>query len=292
MSLTNGEIAARLDEVANLLAEQRANQYRVQAWRAGADAVRRLGSPVADVIRAEGLEGLDRLPSIGPALARAIRELAETGRLSTLERLRGEADPIALIASVPGVGHVLAERIHDRLGVESLEQLELAVHDGRLAQVPGFGAKRLDGIRDALATRLRTRRLHMADESLPSVDEILDVDREYRERADRGDLPIITPRRFNPMHERWLPVLHTTRGDRHYTALYSNTVTAHRVGRTHDWVVIYFDGRDREHQCTVVTQPRGPLARRRVVRGRESECIGHYRLNRVAPRRNARRQHA
>ena len=108
MSLSNGEIAACLDEVANLLEEQRANQYRVQAWRAGAAAVRRLESPVADVIRTEGLEGLDRLPSIWPALARAIRDLAETGRLSTLERLRGEADPIALIASVPGVGSVLA----------------------------------------------------------------------------------------------------------------------------------------------------------------------------------------
>lgn len=163
------------------------------------------------------------------------------------------------------------------------------MHDGRLALVPGFGTKRLDGIRDALATRLRARRSHVPDEPLPSVDEILDVDREYRERAARDDLPIITPRRFNPMHERWLPVLHTTRGDRHYTALYSNTATAHRVGRTHDWVVIYIDGRDREHQCTVVTQLRGPLARRRVVRGRESECIAHYRLNSVAPRR---RQHA
>jgi DNA polymerase (family X) len=290
---SNVDIAARLDDVANLLEEQHANQYRVQAWRGGAAAIRHLTRPVHGVLRDEGLEGLDRLPSIGPGLARAVRELAETGRLSTLERLRGEADPLALIASVPGIGHTLAERIHDQLGVESLEQLELAAHDGRLSGIAGFGTKRVAGVCDALATRLRARRPPRDDETLPSVDELLDVDREYRDRATRGELATIAPRRFNPSGERWLPILHATRGDRHYTALFSNTATAHRLSRTHDWVVIYFDGRDGDHQCTVVTETKGPLARRRVVRGREGECVAHYRLNasprESQPRRLARR---
>jgi DNA polymerase (family 10) len=114
----------------------------------------------------------------------------------------------------------------------------------------------------------------------PSVVEILDVDREYREAAAAGTLPMIAPRRFNPKGERWLPVLHTTRGERHYTALFSNTALAHRAGRTHDWVVLYFDGHDGEHQATVVTSRQGQLAGRRVVRGREGECFGHYHLSR------------
>jgi hypothetical protein len=65
--------------------------------------------------------------------------------------------------------------------------------------------------------------------------------------------------------------------DRNYTALFSNTFTAHRLGRTHDWVVMYYDGGREEHQCTVVTARQGPLAGRRVVRGREAECLEHYR---------------
>lgn len=274
--LSNAEIAVRLDDVANLLEEQGANQYRVQAWRGGAATVQNLARPVRDVLRDDGLEGLDRLPGIGSALARAVRELADTGRLSTLERLHGESDPVALLASVPGIGHTFAERIRDQLGIESLEELELAAHDGRLALIDGMGTKRLAGVRDALATRLRTRRPRAALETLPVVAELLDVDREYRERGAAGELPTIAPRRFNPLGERWLPILHTTRGERHYTALFSNTPTAHRLGRTHDWVVIYFDGRDAERQHTVVTERRGPLAGRRVVRGRESECLVHY----------------
>ena len=69
----------------------------------------------------------------------------------------------------------------------------------------------------------------------------------------------------------WLPVLHTTRGRRHYTALFSNTALAHRLARTDDWVVIYWDNGRGERQGTVVTADRGPLKGRRIVRGREAE---------------------
>jgi hypothetical protein len=71
-------------------------------------------------------------------------------------------------------------------------------------------------------------------------------------------------------------VLHTTRGDRHYTALFSNTALAHKLQRNRDWVVLYFDGADGEHQCTLVTATSGSLKGRRVVRGREPECEAHY----------------
>lgn len=55
----------------------------------------------------------------------------------------------------------------------------------------------------------------------PSVEEMLDVDREYRQKAAAGELPLIAPQRFNPTGDHWLPVLHTSRGPRRYTALYS-----------------------------------------------------------------------
>jgi hypothetical protein len=108
-----------------------------------------------------------------------------------------------------------------------------------------------------------------ADEHDPPVELLLDVDQEYRTRA--RSLPRIAPRRFNSRRERWLPILHTTRGPWRCTALFSNTALAHRLGRTHDWVVIYFHrDHEPERQCTVVTESRGPLEGRRVVRGRET----------------------
>jgi hypothetical protein len=102
------------------------------------------------------------------------------------------------------------------------------------------------------------------------------VDREYRQKVASGDLPVIAPRRFNPKREAWLPILHTMRGDRHYTALFSNTARAHELGKTKDWVVLYYDGRNGEHQCTVITSSRAPFVGKRIVRGREDECFSHY----------------
>jgi hypothetical protein len=85
----------------------------------------------------------------------------------------------------------------------------------------------------------------------------------YRRAAQTlGKLRTIAPRRFTPQREAWLPVLHTARGNRHYTALFSNTVRAHQTGNTRDWVVLYYDDGKEEQQATVMTCTRGPLIRK------------------------------
>jgi hypothetical protein len=71
--------------------------------------------------------------------------------------------------------------------------------------------------------------------------------------------------------------MHAQRGEWHFTALFSNTARAHQLGRTRDWVVIYYYDHDHlESQCTVVTETAGPLKGLRVIRGRELECARHY----------------
>ena len=272
----NSLVASRLDEVAQILEQQRANVFRVGAYRRAAAMLRGLQEPIDQIVKNEGLPGLEKLPGIGETLARFIHEMVITGRLPMLDRLRGDSDPITLLRTVPGIGRVLAEKLHDDLGIETLEELEIAAHDGRLEKIAGLGSKRIAGIRDSLATRLgRVRIQHAGLRAEPPVSEILDVDAEYRRRSAREDLPKIAPRRFNPEHKRRLPILHTVRGERHYTALFSNTPRAHQLRKTSDWVVIFYDGKGGERQCTVITSAFGPLAGRRIIRGRESECLKH-----------------
>jgi DNA polymerase (family X) len=100
----------------------------------------------------------------------------------------------------------------------------------------------------------------------------------YRERAAHGLLTQIAPRRFNAKDEAWLPVLKTRQHGYRYRVLFSNTATAHRAGKTHDWVVIYYEHGGARGQCTVVTEERGAMAGLRVVRGREAECARYYGL--------------
>ena len=277
---TNAAIARRLEEVADLLETQGANPFRIQAYRHAAEVVRRDRRSVADIVAADGLDGLSRLHGIGESLSRSIRDLVETGRLPMLERLRGESDPVAILSSVAGIGRVTADRLHHDLGISTLEELEAAANDGRLADVLGIGPKRIAGIVDSLEARLgrlrRARRAPLESQEDPPVSEVLDVDREYRERSARGELRRIAPRRMNPEKRAWLPLLHTERGPRHYTALYSNTARAHRLGKTGDWVVLYYDADGSERQCTVITSERGPLRGKRIVRGREDECARYY----------------
>jgi len=276
--MQNVDIARRLEEVADLLEAQRANPFRVQAYRRAAASVRHLSKPLSEIFKEQGEEGLRSIIGVGERLGTALRTLVTSGRLPMLDRLRGETDSVALLESVPGIGPVLAERLHREFEIDSLEDLEAAAHDGRLNDLAGIGKKKLAGIVDTLSTRLgRVRqqgRNH--DSGEPSVEELLDIDREYRQKAAAGTLPTITPRRFNPEGEAWLPILHTHRGERHYTALYSNTAHAHALGRVRDWVVLYCDSGPEERQATVITSQRGPLNGKRIVRGRENECEKFY----------------
>ncbi|CAN5924270.1 helix-hairpin-helix domain-containing protein [soil metagenome] len=275
----NAEISARLREVARYLEQQGASPYRVGAFSHGADTVTALPEDVGDLLARGGDEALRALPGIGESLAHAIVELVRTGRLRMLERMRGEADPEVVFTTLPGVGPELAKRIEQELHIGTLEDLELAAYDGRLARVRGVGPRRLQSlraeVREALAHVRPDRPAPAPDPAHePSVAELLDVDREYRERAAEGTLPRIAPRRFNPRHEAWLPVLHTERGAWHVTALFSNTERAHALGKTRDWVILYFHVTGAvELQRTVVTETHGSLVGRRVVRGREAECL-------------------
>ena len=275
------QIAQRLRELAEILQAQNANPFRVGAYRRAAESVERFAGDLRELFESEGRAGLDELPGVGPGIATAIAEMLETGHWTQLERLRGRLDPAALFQTFPGIGPELAQRIHGALGVETLEALEVACHDGRLGKVPGVGQRRAAAIRAALAQildRSRLRRREYAPSTRePPVDGLLDVDREYRDKVKDGELATIAPRRFNPEGKSWLPVLHTVRDGWHFTALFSNTARAHELGRTRDWVVLYFyDDHHAESQRTVVTEQRGPLAGHRVVRGREPECRMYY----------------
>ena len=263
----NAEAAAQFREAADLLEAQRADGFRVRAYRRGAEMMDRLEERVDRIYEEQGFGGLVALPGIGQALARAIVDVIEAGRWRWLDRLRGETDPEAVLQTVAGIGPGLAARIHHELGIEQLEDLEAAAHDGRLAALEGFGDKRVRAVAESLETRLRGRRAPRNRPQVP-VDVLLGIDREYRAAAAADTLPLIAPRRFNPTGERWLPVLHTERDGKHYTVLYSNTARAHELGRTRDWVVIYSEEPD-HGQWTVVTETTGPARGRRVVRGRE-----------------------
>ncbi len=196
----NQKLAEMLRERADLLQAQGANPFRIAAYRKGADQIARLARPVREVFDAQGRAGLQALPGVGTGIANALAEMLVTGNWSQLARLRGGVEPEKLFQSVPGIGPGLARTLHDRLHVDTLEALEVAAHEGRLAEIPGVGARRAAAIRAALGAMLRRRIAHTprANGRFPTVAALLEVDREYRDKAAAGKLPTIAPSRFNP----------------------------------------------------------------------------------------------
>lgn len=277
----NEEIAHVLERIGGLLEAQGANVHRVRAYRDGAQRVREAGESLAGLVRRGEEQALLEIPGIGERLGGLIFEYVRTGRSGLLERLQGEVTPESLFTQIPGIGPELAREISTQLDVHTFQELEQAAHDGRLASVEGFGPKRVEMVRVYLAGLLsraaqrRTQELE-APEVQPAVELLLALDEAYRRQAEAGELPTITPQRFNPEKKAWLPVLEGHAGGWQFSIMYSNTARAHELDKTRDWVVIYYRRDGQEDQVTVVTETGGPLAGKRVVRGREAECREYY----------------
>lgn len=111
---------------------------------------------------------------------------------------------------------------------------------------------------------------------VPSVELILSLDKEYREQSAADKLKKIAPKKLNPEGKARLPVMNVSRDGYRFTLLFSNTQRAHDLGKTNDWVVVYYDAGSGEDKCTVVTEHQGPLTGKRVVRGRQNECEVYY----------------
>ncbi|MFT5658165.1 MAG: NAD-dependent DNA ligase [Gammaproteobacteria bacterium] len=277
----NHQVAENLRKIANLLDAQNASPFRSRAYLNAANTVENLTVDVGQITQNSGIKGLIELPAIGAGIAQSIYEYVATGRMTRLDNLQGSADPVKLFQSIPTVGKQLAQYIHDILSVNTFEELGNALSEGQLDSVPGIGTKRKAAIEVWLSKHLGQHRLQYGKKQPlrhePTVALLLKVDSEYSQKAARGDLPLITPKRFNPDQKKWLPILHVSHADWNFTALYSNTSRAHQLNRIRDWVIIYFfDGDHQEGQQTVVTETRGALIDKRVVRGREAECIEFY----------------
>ncbi len=280
--MDNATIARKLNDYATYLEGEDTNVYRVRAYRRAAATVLEQERPLADVVNEKGRAGLEEMPGIGPSLAYTIEGLVRTGEFRTLRPDSGHVDPERLLTSLPGIGRQLARTLYDQYGITTLEEVERAAHDGRLSQA-GVGPKRLRGLIDALAGRLRRNRLPEPVHGEPSVAALLAIDDEYRRQSEGDILPRVTPRRFNPEHEPWLPLFIADRDGWRFRALFSNTALAHRLGKTNDWVVIAFHDGFNSGQRTIVTETRGDLRGRRVVRGRERECRLYYQEHEPAP---------
>jgi DNA polymerase (family X) len=144
----NSEIAEAFEELASLYELDGAVVYRVLAYRNAAKSIREAGVSVAEMAR-EGRA--DELAGIGKTIAEKIVSLLETGSIPSADKLKQRIPSGLLeVTRIPGLGPKRARALHEQLGIESLDDLRKVAEDGRLKDVPGFGAKAEENVLLAL----------------------------------------------------------------------------------------------------------------------------------------------
>lgn len=203
MPVHNSEIATIFDHIADLLEIEDANRFRVRAYRNAANTVRDQSRAVANMVE-EG-EDLSDLPDIGDDLAEKIAEIVRTGHLAMLDDLSEDIpDAIVEATRIPGIGPKRARTLFRELDLTSVDDLQKAGEDGRIAELEGFGEKTQEKILSELEkgdlTEHRFRRDVAEDFAEPLLAWVRDIDGvkkaeiagSYRRRKETvGDLDIL-----------------------------------------------------------------------------------------------------
>ncbi len=142
--MKNKEVAEIFRKVAALLEIKGDNPYRIRAYQRAAQNIEALTVDVEE-LAAQGK--LERIPGIGKDLAQKIKEILETGTLQKYEELKREIPPELLkFLEIPGFGPKKAKIVYEKLGIKTIEELEKACLEHRLARLPGFGPKTEENI--------------------------------------------------------------------------------------------------------------------------------------------------
>jgi len=149
--VTNADIAATFEHIADLLEYQGGNVFRVRAYRNAARTIEGMVESLA-AVRADSVRSLTDLEGIGTDLAEKIGSLLDTGALPLLAELRKAVPAVVFeLMRVPGLGPKKVKVLVDQLGITSLESLEQACREGRVERVKGFGAKTQASILENIA---------------------------------------------------------------------------------------------------------------------------------------------
>ncbi|MDP6130357.1 MAG: DNA polymerase/3'-5' exonuclease PolX [Dehalococcoidia bacterium] len=172
MAITNEKIAQLFEELGALHEMNGDSVFQIRAYQRAARTIGHLSFPLAQAVE-DGAD-LKKIPGIGRAISDKILELLQTGRVSTYDRLVEELpDGVMTLMNIPGIGPKTAMLIAQELGVGTLEGVEQAAQDGRIAALPRMGQKATENIlHHVQSLRTKDQRTPIG-QALPLAEEII-----------------------------------------------------------------------------------------------------------------------
>jgi DNA polymerase (family 10) len=170
--MKNNEVAKVFQDIADLLELKGENVFKIRAYQKAARAIEYYPRELKIMIE-EG-EDLHNIPGVGEAIAKKATELITTGQLGYYENLKAEFPPgVTNLLTLPGIGPKTANKLSNELGISSVDELERAINEGRVAKLFRLGEKTADNILHQIqALRRKDQRIPIG-EALPIVEDIL-----------------------------------------------------------------------------------------------------------------------
>src|SRR5437867_6422964 len=171
------QVVEILNNIAVLLELKGENPFKPRAYTNAARALESMSEPL-DKVLAE--ERLAEVKGIGESIQKKIVELVGTGKLGYYEELKAATPPgLVAMLDIPGVGPKKIKILYDELGIETVEQLEAACRENKVAKLKGFGEKTQANICDGILRRRAYAARHLISDALPMAERLLEALRSH-----------------------------------------------------------------------------------------------------------------
>ena len=174
--MKNRELANIFEQMADLLEILDQDPFRINSYRKVARIIGDLTEDIEDLSK-QGTVG--ELPGVGKNTAGRIEEYFKTGRITAHQELLKQVPAgLPALLDISGLGPKTIAKAWQGLGVKSLEELQQVIDDGRLAELPGLGQKKVEQIARGIAFRQRSAGRTPLGMALPIAEQIAEQLRE------------------------------------------------------------------------------------------------------------------
>jgi DNA polymerase (family X) len=182
MGKNNAEIANILRKISFLLEMETGGKsdvtnktinFKTRAYNRAADQIENLSLNMEMLYRAEGIDGLLKMPSIGKAIASKVEEYLKTGEIQYYNQLKSNF-PLNLdeFLGLEGIGPKTLKLIYDKLKVKNLDDLQKAASGGKIRMIDGFSQKKEEAILKKINLYLESKNRFLLGEVYPLVRQI------------------------------------------------------------------------------------------------------------------------
>jgi DNA polymerase (family 10) len=176
--MKNSEIAHIFQDIADLLEIKGEIVFKVRAYQKAARAIENLPQEITSMVEAG--KDLKDILGVGEAISGKIAEIVKTGKLQYYENLKSEFPTgITALLEIPGIGPKTAKKLSDT-GITSIDDLEKAILDGKVAGIFRLGDKTAENILRQIHTLKGKEKRIPVGEAMMVVDEIFSALREVK----------------------------------------------------------------------------------------------------------------